>query len=190
MSSDEELVARCLRGDRSAMRELVERLERPVLALCLRMLRHRQDAEDAAQESLVRVCKHLATWDGSRSLLPWVLAITANRCRTALERRSRRGRTVELLEEEADSPPAMDGELGEEVSRALAQLREEYRHCFILFYEQELSVQEISQVLQVPEGTVKTWLHRARKQMAEHLRTRGYGRSGGGESWHTEQLSG
>ena len=178
MSSDEELVARCLRGDRSALRELVERFERPVLALCLRMLRHRQDAEDAAQESLVRVCRHLATWDGSRSLLPWVLAITANRCRTALQRRSRRGLTVESPEEQADLAPTSNGELGEEVSRALTQLREEHRDCFILFYEQDLSVQEISQVLNVPEGTVKTWLHRARKQMAEHLRARGYGPTG------------
>lgn len=174
MSSDAELVARCLRGDPSALRELVERFERPVFGLCLRMLRHRQDAEDAAQESLVRICRHLATWDGSRSLLPWVLAVAANRCRTALERRGRRETPVESLPELPARVVSVDGELGQEVGRALESVREEQRLCFVLFYDQELSIQEVSEVLGVPDGTVKTWLHRTRKHVAEYLRQRGY----------------
>jgi len=175
VSPDAELVARCLTGDRSALRELVERFERPVLALCLRMLRHRQDAEDAAQESLLRVCRHLGAWDGARSLLPWVLAIAGNRCRTALERRGKRPRTVDALADPEVAPCRDDdGELGEEVARAVAGLRDDYRRCFVMYYERGLSLQEISVALQAPEGTIKTWLHRARKQVAEHLRNRGY----------------
>ena len=149
------------------MRELVERFERPVFGLCLRMLRHRHDAEDVAQESLVRMCKHLGGWDGSRELLPWVLAIAANRCRTALERRSKRPIPAESLPEPVAPPGPPPQGLGEEVELALEQLREEHRVCFTLFYEQELSIVEISEIMQAPDGTIKTWLHRARKQLAD-----------------------
>lgn len=174
VSSEAELVQRCLDGDAEAVRELVQRFERPVYGLCLRMLRHRQDAEDAAQESLVRMCRHLGSWDGSRSLLPWVLAISANRCRTALEKRSRVPPSGISAAEPAEHADPESRDIGEELERALALLREEYRLCFILFYQQELSIIEVSEILAVPEGTVKTWLHRARKQLAESLRTRGY----------------
>lgn len=174
MSSDAELVANVLRGDAAATRELVERFERPVLGLCLRMLRQRQDAEDAAQESLLRVIRHLGGWDGSRELLPWVLAIAANRCRTALERRAKRPVPAASLPEPAAPTVAEPTGLGEEVQQALLQLREEHRDCFVLFYEQELSILEISEIMGVPDGTIKTWLHRARKQLADRLRQRGY----------------
>lgn len=174
MTADSELVALCINGDESALRRLVEQFERPVYALCLRMLGHRQDAEDVAQESLVRMCRHLGSWDGSRPLLPWVLSIAANRCRTALERRSRRPLPVAVVPEPPTSPLADTSEIGEELQRALGDLREDHRQCFILFYKHELSVAEIGAVLQVPEGTVKTWLHRARRALSEQLRARGY----------------
>lgn len=174
MSADLELVAHCLNGDESALRRLVEQYERPVYALCLRMLGHRQDAEDVAQEALTRMCRHLGSWDGSRPLLPWVLSITANRCRTALERRSRRPVPVAAVPEPSTGPTPDTTEIAEELQRALGDLREDHRHCFILFYEHELSVADIGEILQVPEGTVKTWLHRARRTLAEQLRARGY----------------
>ncbi|MCA9055306.1 MAG: RNA polymerase sigma factor [Planctomycetaceae bacterium] len=156
------------------MRELVGRFERPVFSLCLRMLRHRQDAEDVTQESLVRVCRHLRNWDRSRELLPWVLAIAANRCRTALEKRSRRPAPTASLPEPVSPPPPAPTGLGEEVTLVLQELREDHRTCFVLFYEQELPIIDISEIMGVPDGTIKTWLHRARKQVAERLRQRGY----------------
>ncbi len=172
--SDRELVEECLAGADWAMRQLIERFQRPVFVLCLRMLRQRQDAEDVAQESLARMCRHLAKWDRSRELMPWVLAIAANRCRTALEKRLRRaipvdGRPESLADGRRETP-----EIGEELERALGELREEYRICFTLFYEQQCSLAEISEVLEVPTGTIKTWLHRARKELAEILRARGF----------------
>jgi RNA polymerase sigma-70 factor (ECF subfamily) len=156
------------------MRELVERFERPVFSLCLRMMRQRQDAEDVAQETLVRVVKHLGGWDGSRELLPWVLAIASNRCRTAWERRSKRPIPTESLPEPVAPPAPQPHGLGEEVEQALGRLRDDHRQCFVLFYEQELSILEISEIMGVPDGTIKTWLRRARKQLAELLRARGY----------------
>ena len=168
-----ELVQRCLAGDEAAIRQFVGRFERIVFGLCLRMLTHRQDAEDVTQESLVRIVRNLHRWDSSRPFLPWMMAIAANRCRTLLTRRARRpmGR---LVEPEMTAVVDSDSrELREELQLAIDQLREEYRSCFELFYLQELSCAEISRLVGVPEGTVKTWLHRARKELAEALRRRG-----------------
>ncbi|RLS54244.1 MAG: RNA polymerase sigma factor [Planctomycetota bacterium] len=169
-----ELVTRCLSDDREAVRTFVERFQQLVFSLCLQMLRHRQDAEDVAQEAIVRAVRHLDHWDSSRPIEPWLLAIAGNRCRTALERRSRRPRVMEALPEvvaPADAAPR--GGIGEEVQRAVDGLRDDYRQCFTLFHVQQLSVQEIADQMHVPTGTVKTWLHRARKELAEELTRRG-----------------
>lgn len=168
-----ELVKRCLAGDSHALRTFVERFQQRVFALCFRMLGHRHDAEDAAQESLVRAVRHLRHWDPTRPVEPWVLAIAANRCRTALERRSRRPVTAESLPEPQAAENRGASDLGEELQRAIGQLRDTYRETFILFYQQNLSCEQIGEVLGVPDGTVKTWLHRARKELAEALRQRG-----------------
>ncbi len=169
-----ELVQRCLAGDEGAWSEFVERFQQPVFGLCIRMLRHRQDAEDVAQDSLVRAMRHLGQWDPSRAMLPWLLTIAANRCRTTLKRRTERPAPAELVwEPTANSADLNRGDLAEEVDRALAELRDDYRICFILFHQNELNCQEISEVLDCPTGTVKTWLHRARHQLAERLRRRG-----------------
>lgn len=168
------LVSRCLAGDGAALREFVERFQQRVFGLCLRMLGHRQEAEDVAQESLVRAVRYLSNWDESRPLGPWVLTIAANRCRTARAARVRRHQPgSDLLVETPSRARAPDGDLAEELDLVLQQLREEYRECFILFYQQELSIAEVSEMMSVPEGTVKTWLHRARKELALLLTERG-----------------
>ncbi|MBX3444619.1 MAG: sigma-70 family RNA polymerase sigma factor [Planctomyces sp.] len=168
-----ELVQRCLAGEPDAQRNFVDQFQQRVFALCYRMLGHRQDAEDAAQESLARAVRHLGRWQSDRPLDPWVLAIAANRCRTALEKRSRRPVTAESLPEPACLDSRTGSELAEELQRAVDQLRPNYRETFILFYQQELSCEEIGQMLGAPDGTIKTWLHRARKELAELLRQRG-----------------
>lgn len=173
MSDELELVERCLAGIPGAMRELIERFEMPVFAVCLKMLRHRQDAEDIAQDSLVRVCRHLAKFDRSRPLLPWVLAIAANRCRTELTKRSNRPASSEETPPRA-APPQADPTLADDIDNAFGELRPEVRECVILFYQQDLSIAEISEMTGNPVGTIKTWLHRGRNQLAEILKRRGY----------------
>lgn len=168
-----ELVQRCLAGESVAHRTFVDRFQQRVFALCARMLGNRHDAEDATQESLLRALKHLHHWDPARPIEPWVLAIAGNRCRTALERRSRRPRTAADLPDPVYLESRASADLGEELQKAIEQLRENYRETFILFYQHELSCEEISETLKVPEGTVKTWLHRARKELAAMLRLRG-----------------
>src|ERR687898_466643 len=84
------LVGQCLAGSQSAMLTLVERFRGQVFGLCYRMLGQRQDAEDAAQETFVRVLKNLHRWDQGRDFEPWLFAIAGNRCRTALAARRRK----------------------------------------------------------------------------------------------------
>lgn len=167
------LVERCLSGDESGMRALVERFQKLVFSLCYRMLGQRQDAEDVAQEAFLRAFRSLHRWDSARPFRPWLMTIAANRCRTQLEKRSRRPAPSEFVSELAEAPPPPSDEIGEELQLALEELRDEYRTCFVLFYQNDLSVTEISDAMDRPEGTVKTWLHRARKEMAEILLRRG-----------------
>src|SRR4249920_3755583 len=118
------LVRHCLAGDQRSMLALVERFQGQVFGLCYRMLGQRQDAEDAAQETFVRVLKNLHRWDPGREFQPWLLTIAANRCRTALAARRRRP-VAELAEElVADDEPDQDAgrQLAEEVHLALGYL--------------------------------------------------------------------
>ena len=156
------------------MTDLVDRFRGQVFGLCYRMLGHRQDAEDVTQESFVRAMRSLANWDSRREFLPWLLAIAGNRCRTALASRRRLPKPSFEVEDLPDARSVRaERHLGEEVSLALARLRDEYRQAFVLFHEQELTYVEIAEVLDCPVGTVKTWVHRARRELADHLRRRG-----------------
>jgi RNA polymerase sigma-70 factor (ECF subfamily) len=172
--NDALLVRRCLRGDTLAVTALVERHQAEVFGLCLRMLHHRQDAEDVSQEVFVRVFRSLRRWDSSRPLKPWIMGITVNRCRTWLAQRARRPELVDYLHETAAAAAADDvAELTSEIGAAVADLRLEYRSVFVLFHEQGLPYEDIAQALRKPVGTIKTWLHRARLEVLERLQKRG-----------------
>jgi RNA polymerase sigma-70 factor, ECF subfamily len=172
------LIRRCLERDQGAMLALVERFQGQVFGLCFRMLGQRQDAEDAAQETFVRVLKNLHRWDPERDFEPWLLAIAGNRCRTALSNRMKRSSPQSLPDDSlADDGPEFSAALGlaEEVQLALERLRGEYREAFVLFHEQERNYAEIAAIMDCPIGTVKTWIHRARLEMMRFLQGRGIG---------------
>jgi len=172
---DHALVEAFRTGDPMAPGELVDRFHGVVFGLCFRMMGHRHDAEDATQESLVRALRGIAGFDGSRPLRPWLLGIAANRCRTALGRRSRRPVTAEAAEETVDHRQGLSDpdDLAGELERALGRLRPDYRLVFALYHEHGMPYEEISQTIGRPVGTVKTWLHRARTELADDLARRG-----------------
>ncbi len=174
MTADAALVHRCLTGDPAACRELVERLQGDVFAVCRRLLSHAHDAEDVTQEVFLRVFRSLRRWDESRPLRPWVLGIAVNRCRTWVVRRGKGPELADYLHETPDRRPADDSaELRTEIRAAVDALRDEYREVFVLFHEQGQSYEDIAVVVDRPVGTVKTWLHRARLELLERLRSRG-----------------
>jgi RNA polymerase sigma-70 factor (ECF subfamily) len=172
---DPALVEALLSGHPNAPRWFVERFQADVFSLCHRMMRHRQDAEDVAQETFLRALRAITGFDRSRPLRPWLLGIAANRCRTALVRRSRRPALTEAAEEQVDPRPGLldPDDLAGELARALQRLRPDYQTVFILYHERNLPYEEIAEAIQRPVGTVKTWLHRARAELAGYLGRRG-----------------
>ncbi len=168
------LVQRCLARDQLAMTELMDRFSGRVFGLCYRMLGQRQDAEDTLQETFTRAFKSLHHWDSKRAFEPWLLAIAGNRCRTAISTRQRRPKTQVLVEQPSDGSELNQAAkmLSEEVQRALQDLKPDHCQAFVFFHENELSYFEIAAAMDVPLGTVKTWVHRARKELIETLRQR------------------
>ena len=169
------LVNRCLNGDQTSFSRLVDRFRGQVYGLCYRMLGQREDAEDATQETFVRVVRNLHRWDQNRAFEPWLLTIAGNRCRTRLAKRMRRPNNVTLDYPISDNSHQQRAAnlLAEEVHHALTFVRKEYRQAFLLFHEQEMGYAEIAENLDVPLGTVKTWVHRARRELIMKLRQRG-----------------
>ena len=178
MPMDDLALVEALRaGDPQAPRLLIERYQGVVFGLCYRMMNHQQDAEDVVQETFIRALRSMARFDSARPICPWLLEIAANRCRTALARRARKPMlTLGDPAPELTDPRgglADPDDLAGELERALEGLRPEYRLVFVLFHSQHLSYDEIAMVVTRPVGTVKTWLHRARAQLAEQLSRRG-----------------
>jgi RNA polymerase sigma-70 factor, ECF subfamily len=166
-----------------AFAQLLERYQGKVYRLCCALLRDRAQAEDAAQESLVRIWKALPSYDGRASLSTWIYTITRNRCLTAIERRRARASVEEQTEwDEGGAPVEAQAQTSatDEHDDAPALLRklvdtlpERYRRVLTLFYYEDRSVSEVAEMLAMPEGTVKTLLFRARAQLAEELKRRG-----------------
>jgi RNA polymerase sigma factor (sigma-70 family) len=168
--TDADLVRGCMAGQSEAISALVERFQVEVYSLALRMLCHQQDAEDVSQEVFLRVFKSLHRWDQTRPLKPWVLTITANRCRTWISQRPRRPELSDNLAELAGklNEPSSN-ELGDAIQAGLEELRPDYREVFVLFHEQGLPYEAIGEATGRPVGTIKTWLHRARLQLLDYL---------------------
>ena len=138
------------------------------------VLRHRSQAEDAAQDSLVRIWQALDRYDGRAALASWIYAITRNRCLTVLERRKMH-ESWDALAESAEIPAAAapwDGR-AEQLRTLVELLPERWRRPLLLYYYEERSVTEVALMLGAPEGTIKTALHRARAALAEMLKRRG-----------------
>ena len=174
MDDIRRLVNRALTGDQQAMLQIFERYRRRVFGLCFRMLGQREEAEDMSQEAFIRVLNNLPSWDQDRAFEPWLLTIAANRCRTQLSRR----KCIPSLEQTATPEDRTwtnknDADhLWEEVKLALAQLPVNHRRAFELYHQQQLTYAEIAEQLDVPVGTAKTWVHRARTDMARQLADR------------------
>jgi RNA polymerase sigma-70 factor (ECF subfamily) len=157
------------------------RYQDKVYRLCCALLRDPSAAEDAAQESLVRIWKAIGGYDGRASLSTWIYTITRNRCLSAIERRRELASlSDEAIAAEAEAQAQTFGAGDDEPQQGAALLRElvdllpeRYRRTLTLFYYEDRSVSEVARMLGMPEGTVKTNLSRARAALAEQLRRRG-----------------
>ncbi|MFO0581083.1 MAG: sigma-70 family RNA polymerase sigma factor [Anaeromyxobacter sp.] len=176
------------RGDRRAFGQLVDLHKRTVYGLCFRLLRDAEESRDAAQESFVRAFAAVGTYDPTQPFAPWVLRIARNHCLDLLRRRTPASQKLELdaeVEEggaarELPDPDAVRGDdamerrqLAGVLEKAVAELPANYREVVHLFHVEHLSYKEIAATLDVPIGTVMTWLHRARGKLRVALEEAG-----------------
>jgi RNA polymerase sigma-70 factor (ECF subfamily) len=178
---DRRLVRRAQRGDQEAFAELVTHHQRYVYNLAYRLLRDADEAEDLAQEAFLRAWKGLGGFRGRAKFTTWLYRIVTNLCYNRLAGLRRQLLDVGLDEDEdylsplalssdGDPPAAIEAvERRAFLHRQIAALPSKYRLVITLFYLQEFSYQEIAQVLDLPLGTVKTHLFRARERLKRQL---------------------
>ena len=184
---DADVAALARGGREAAFRELVKRYERPVFSLIYRMVRDRELAEDLAQDTFVKVLNHIDRYRPEFKFSSWLFKIANNLTIDYL--RKRRLDTVSIdgsphaataAEKEAtsfdvsargESPldEIESRELGGAIEQAIAKLRPEYRACILLRHVEDRSYEEIAATLDLPLGTVKTYIHRARHELREAL---------------------
>lgn len=173
---DRELLTRAAGGDRAAFDELMRRHEDRVFAICLRIMRDREGALDAVQETFITVFKKASQFRGESRFSTWLYRVAVNTCYDQLRRQKRR--PTEALPEGYEPPDTRSDaalssvELRPGLTTALASLSEEFRTTLVLADVEGLPIGEVAQILQVAEGTVKSRLHRARKELARILGNR------------------
>jgi len=181
MESDESLIERTLQGDLGAFEHLVQRHRGIVFRVAARIVGP-EDAEDVSQDAFLRAFHRLDQYRGSAAFRTWLLQITQNTALNALTRTRRRPADPVADAPEAADPdpvrqPARELERRERQQRLelkLRNLRPEYRSLLVLRDLEGLSYGEISDVLDMPLGSVKGRLHRARDELIELLRTNTY----------------
>lgn len=166
-------VSLAVRGDRPAFGRLVEQHGPAVFKLCARLLGSTDEARDVAQEAFVRAWQQRATFEIGQSFAPWILRIARN---AALDRlRSRKPSVgVEILDTLADPARAADDALHAKrtearLQQAVAALPVQYRELIELTYVQGRKISEVATIVGAPNGTVMTWLYRARQQLRQQL---------------------
>jgi RNA polymerase sigma-70 factor (ECF subfamily) len=185
MDLDQEIVARCLAGEEHAWEDLVKVHTRRVYAICYRFTGTDHEAQDLTQEVFLRLFRSLKSYRaGEGSFTVWLSRMTRNLLidhyrRTKLDRVTSSIETqLPMLEEKSDTSSRADGilagrEASEMLQGALQKLSPELREAVILRDLEELEYKEIAQVLNVPEGTVKSRLNRGRAELTRVLRGRG-----------------
>jgi RNA polymerase sigma-70 factor (ECF subfamily) len=183
--TDAELVRDALAGSQAAYHTLVSRYASAAVNVAARLVRDRAVAEELAQDAFVRAFARLDSYDPQRKFSAWFFRVLHNVAIDHLRRR--RLETVSLDALTADgyqgptdaaaATPEDELErrgLGAALEAALSRLRRDYREVVVLRYQQGLTVEEIAGALELPEGTVKTFLHRARKELAGLLTAAGW----------------
>jgi RNA polymerase sigma-70 factor, ECF subfamily len=181
--TDQEIVALAREGREAAYRELIRRYERPVFSLILRMVRDRQLAEDLSQETFIKALNAIGSYRPEFKFSSWIFKIANNAAIDHLRRRevdtlSLDGAPNATSQDDIEATALQVGdkgetplaelearELGTAIERAIGQLRPEYRSCILLRHVEGLAYEEIAQLLDLPLGTVKTYIHRARHEL-------------------------
>ena len=174
---DPALVRRSLEGDAGAFEQLVSNYQRVLFSVALRLLGNYEDARDATQNAFIKVYQRLDTYDSRYRFFSWIYRITVNECLDHLARRTRQGPVDGDEPERGPDDTLEEREVEAVIGAALLDLSIDYRGVIILRHFVHLSHREMSRVLEIPEKTVKSRLHSARKLLGELLVKRGVSRA-------------
>jgi RNA polymerase sigma-70 factor, ECF subfamily len=184
---DRELAAMAAEGRESAFKELLVRYERPVFSLVYRMVRDRNLAEDLAQEAFIKAFNGIGSYNPSYKFSSWIFKIANNLTIDHLRKRKldtvsihgsphassseEEDRTRLTLEAQGETPEEFveNRELGSRIDAAMGHLRPEYRTAILLRHVEGHSYEEVAEIMEVPLGTVKTYIHRGRSELRELL---------------------
>ncbi len=190
-ATDQAVVEWARAGHERAHRELVRRYERPVFSLIYRMVRDRERAEDLAQETFVKVLNALDSYRAEYKFSSWIFKIANNAAIDQLRRKEldtlsldgapdavtperQEGTSLQIADGTESPLQELEArELGGQIEQAIAKLRPEYRSCIILRHVEGYPYEEIAEMLDLPLGTVKTYIHRARSELRtllEHIK--------------------
>ena len=176
-------IKQVLKGDQNAYADIVNLYQHKLYQICYRMLGNKQEAEDIAQEAFVRAYINLHSYDQKRKFSTWLYRIATNLCID----RIRKKKPDYYLDAEVAGTDGLDMysqiaadeklpedvvtqmELQERIQYEISQLPDKYRSVIVLKYIEELSLQEISEILDMPLGTVKTRIHRGREALRKQL---------------------
>lgn len=169
------LVTRAQAGDTTAFELLAEMHRSAVTGQAMRMLKNSEDAQDAVQETFLKACKAIGTFQAGRPMLPWLMRICSNCCVDMIRARKANTDCIDtyehaLSDDKQDVASLFEKSVGAEiVMDAITNLPEKYREIVLMRHYKHMDVLEIADYLGKPEGTIKSWLFRARALLKKDL---------------------
>ena len=176
-TNDESIITAVANGDTLAYAQLVDRYKDLVFNVALKLLQHREEAEEVAQDTFIKVFKQLSNFKGESKLSTWIYKIAYNNSLDRLKKNKKYrndvpidGFTAERLKYVDNAlEQLIDAEKQQLIKNSLAQLPEDYRIVLHMFYFEDLSLQEMAEIINIEANTVKVKLFRARKKLATIL---------------------
>ena len=179
-TNDQVYIEAILKGDTNAFTVLVDRYKDLVYTLALRMMKHTEEAEEAAQDTFIKAYKSLNKFKGDSKFSTWIYRVAYNTCLDRLKKNKRQQYTVEINEYTEHQVKTLDNALDQieakekeqTIQDCLALLPSEDSFLLTLYYFEELSLEEIGKIVSLKPNNVKVKLFRSRKKLATILKRR------------------
>ena len=178
--NEEKLISRAAKGDASAFNELLGLHEKKMYAVCLRMCANQEDAQDCLQEAMLRIYRSISGFKGQSSFSTWIYRVAMNTCLDELrKKKNKQAASLDSLldtgwspSDDYDTPEhhAIEGERKKAIRTAISELPDDMRSAIVLRDIEGFSYEEISEMLGINVGTIKSRISRGREKLREKIR--------------------